>query len=491
MSYKGFRSGQTSGRNYDGVNTPRGALGLPNGVTGTTGLGGIGAAMAKHSSPDRGQIDLLLGMLEGTRFYDVAKAAQKQYMKAGKLDLAAYDQYLLSLVATASDEQYSEDSIYRAADAQQRLGINTDLAGLGDADGGAAQQTPLPASPSAEEPMLGQSFLTGLESIGRIGISVGSLFSGAQSAVSAISSIVGANRQLVSGAVNEALGDIPSLVHDFSAEGLSDQDIKSRVLDVLFGVNGAPGKLAGYSGKVLSKARSFAESYLDSHLAGDVSKAGRATSTAGLHKSQLDARAAAHEDAVDEASGVHALEGALFRSQVRSAKKLAKIRVQTARAQANYERLCALYNEKYQGSLDADLAAFAQNSSNQFTIDHNQAQTEVDALEIQGQSLNNEGKRLSNEQQRMLNDINKAKSEIEMIQAASDKILAEAEYDAIQSCAESWDASWSGDDKRASYFGQRTNRDQKKLKDLREIDHHSPKSVRLSIPGIGSFGGNF
>lgn len=416
--------------------------------------------------------------------------------QSGKLDKAGLTQYLLQLLAADQDTAHAEEredtALYREAEALNKLGVNTALNGMPNLSGssGDGAGTPTPSISSGSGSSAGIGLIDGIERIARIGSSIGSLFTGAQSATAAISSLFGVSGSLSQQAISAALGDIPGIVEDFSASDLSNEELSQKVLDTIFGdpVTGEGGRLAGYSRKQRLRAYDAASRYLKDFLSGDKYATSKNVSAGALADSRRSRRVSEYGDAVDAASGVYDMQGRLFQAQVRSARQLARAQIKLQRTTAELEQMKVDYETKYQSNLDADLAALAENKENQARIDKANAQSTIAGLEVDAQRAQNRSLELSNEQKEYLLEVQKKEGEVRKVQASCDLIVANFQKEAIDAVAVEHDFNYkSGPNARAyknnpHYRRARLSETYGKLKKLGS----SPSGkFKLNVPGVG------
>lgn len=426
----------------------------------------------------------------------LADSALSMFIENGSMNKETLTQYLLKLLAADLDQAHAEEredtALYREAEALNKLGVNTALSGMPNISGssGDGAGTPTPSISSGSGSSAGTGLIDGIERIARIGSSIGSLFTGAQSATAAISSLFGVSGSLSQQAISAALGDIPGIVDDFSASDLSNEELSQKVLDTIFGdpVTGEGGRLAGYSRKQRLRAYDAASRYLKDFLSGDKYATSKNVSAGALADSRRSRRVSEHGDAVDAVSGVYDMQGRLFQAQVRSARQLARAQIKLQRTTAELEQMKVDYETKYQSNLDADLAAMAENKENQARVDKANAQSTIAGLEVDAQRAQNRSLELSNEQKEYLIEVQKKEGEVRKIQADCDGIVANAQYEMLDAMTKSDRVTYETGPNRRAYEKNphyRAARKQDSYRAMKKALGGSSSKLKLNVPGIG------
>lgn len=414
----------------------------------------------------------------------------------GKLDKSGLTQYLLQLLAADQDQEHAEmredTALYREAEALNKLGVNTALSGMPNPPSGGSDgvATPVPSISSGSGSSAGTGLIDGIERIARVGASIGTLFTGAQSATAAITSLFGVSGSLSQEAIHAALGDIPGIVEDFSASDLSSEELSQKVLTTLFGdpVTGDGGRLAGYSRKQRLSAYNAASRYLKDFLSGDKYAASRNVMSGTLAESRRSRRVAEHNDAVDAMSGVYDMQGRLFQAQVRSARQLVRAQIKLQRTTSELEQMKVDYESKFQSNLDADLASMAVNKESQARIDKANAESTIAGLEVDSQFAQNRSLELSNEQKEYLLEVQRKEGEVRKIQADCDAIVANAQYEMLDAMQKSDRLKYEYGPNRRAYMMNphyRASVNKDSYKDMKKALGDKSGKFKLNVPAVG------
>lgn len=400
------------------------------------------------------------------------------------------------------NEQREDTAIDREVSAMLRNNVNPDLHGVSGSGSSPASPDSLGSAGSGSgSGVLGLNVSRFNNRVAEIK-SFGDAILGVAKTAGAISTVVGplVGSKQTGSAIESAIGQIPDLAGTLYHEGMSDEELSNAVLDAVFAEHG---QFDGIFGRSKSrKFRSAVSDYLGGYMSSEAFKQKRNVLNQGTADSEKASRAAVYANEVDKASGVHDVGGAVFEAEAKALKSVALNECKAAEAEAEAKRLSAEYNRDYNGSLDADLAARAENRKHEASIASSEASISESNYKADfygsmsgadDASRKSQSEELDLERKRRLDAVQEAQARVDKATAEGDEIVAKSRLELLDALDDEINnpAATVGHWNKRTASGDQVKRRYKaseNYKRVLEADKPTQKTrkFKLNIPGVGS-----